>query len=84
MRMKSILTTVVLFAAFLGTARNSWGQPAPSEPRIGFFISHDQALRPLYGLPANVMVSGALSRTAGRAAFSNAAGLVQVSNSVLL
>lgn len=78
---KSILTLALLVGC---ATRNGWSQPTPDAPRIGFFLTHDQTLRPLYGLPANVMVGAALDRGDGSVAFSSSAGLVHVGANVLL
>jgi hypothetical protein len=74
----------VALAVCCGASQNVWGQPAASGPRIGFVLSHDQELRPLYGLPSNVMLGGPRYEGAGEAAFSDSAGLVRVGSRVLL
>jgi hypothetical protein len=72
------------FAVGFSLTQNAWGQPGTSGTRIGFFLSHTQELRPLYGLPSNVMLGAPRLEGAGEAAFSDSAGLVRVGGSVYL
>ncbi len=67
-----------------GPAERATGQPAPGAPQIGFCLSRDQTLRPIAGLPANLIVGDAVWHGATQAAFSNTAGLIQVGSNIFL
>ncbi len=83
-----ILLTVelvlVIFIGGFGSTPSATGQPVTVAPRIGFSLARDRTLRPLFGLPANLVLGGAIWRGATQAAFSSTAGLVRLRDSVLL
>lgn len=75
---------LALLPAGSGSLQSAASPPVPVVPRIGFGLSHDQALRPLYGLPANLIFGKAISPGATEAAFSDTAGLVRIGSQVFL
>lgn len=74
----------LVVAAGWAAAQKAVPQMVPGAPRIGFCLSRDQTVRPLFGLAANLVLGHAVSHGAAQSAFSNMGGLVHVNGQVLL